>query len=85
MALVAAHINAGVILTVTSDRFAISLFHLHNPLVSLLPVPKKPSVFVDVKQHICFVSHVRGAGRKQYPWHHQFRFSTLVLAHPMGR
>ena len=45
MTLIAAHLNAGVILVVTvCDRYIISLFpHLHTP--PLLPVPNKPRGF----------------------------------------
>ena len=43
MALIAVHLNAGVILVVTvSNKYIISLFpHLHTPF-PLLPVPNKP-------------------------------------------
>ena len=52
MALIAAHLNAGVILAVTlsqcSDRYIITLFPTHLPS----PVPNKPyRVSVDVKHH----------------------------------
>ena len=57
MALIAAHLNAGVILVVTvySDRYVISLFpHPYTPfspsLISIM-------VFVDVKQHVHLLTY----------------------------
>jgi len=62
MALVAARLNAEVILVVTecSDRYVISLFpHLHTPfstpsLISLM-------VSVDVKHHAAYLHNIHGS------------------------
>ena len=54
MALIAAHLNAEVILVVTGDRYIISLYpHLHTPfLISHM-------VSVDVKHHVYLLTYLR--------------------------
>ena len=54
MALIAAHLNAEVILVMTvSGRYTISLFpHLHNPFPPFSPSLISRTVSVDVKHHV---------------------------------
>ena len=55
MALIAAHLNAGVILvmTVYSDRYILSLFpHLHTHFPAFSPSLISLVVSVDVKHHV---------------------------------
>jgi len=54
MALIAAHLNAGVILVVTVWRwYVISLLpHLHSPLPPFTPSQISLMVSVDVKHHV---------------------------------
>ena len=55
MALIAAHLNAGIILVVTvySDRYIISLFpHLYTPVPPFSPSLINLMVSVDVKHHV---------------------------------
>ena len=52
MALIAAHLNAGIILVVTV-RYIISLFpHLHTPFPPFSPFLIILMVYVDVKHHV---------------------------------
>ena len=55
MALIAAHLNAEVILveTVCSDRYIISLSpHLHTPFLQFAPSLISLMVYVDVRHHV---------------------------------
>ena len=59
MALIAAHLNAGIILVVTvySDRYIISFFpHLHTPFPHFSQSLISLMVSVDVKHHVYFTS-----------------------------
>ena len=62
MALIAAHLNAEVMLVVTvySDRYIISLFPhpLHNPFPPFSPSLISHTVSVDVKHHV-YLSELR--------------------------
>ena len=65
MALIAAHLNAGIILVVTvyrSDRYIISLFtpspHLQTPFTPFSPSLISLMVSVDVKLHVYLLTYV---------------------------
>ena len=59
MALIAAHLNAGVILVVTVyDRHILSLFpHLHIPFPPFFPSLISLMISVDVKHHVYLLNH----------------------------
>ena len=69
MALIAAHLNAGIILMVTcSNRYITSLFtHLHTPFPTFSPSLINSMVSVDVEHHIYFANDAAStAGKFSY-------------------
>ena len=81
MALIAAHLNAGIILMVTcSDRYIISLFtHLHTPFPTFSSSLINSMVSVDVEHHVYFATDAAStAGKLSYYQLHWAKVSEIV-------